>query len=477
MPPYRKKLVDPRLRLARAERETRAPPHSPSPKRRMREAEMTRAGMSEKKIRARFARADAAADAAAATRKRSDKDVLASFAKSKVFENLAAATSAPVAYAARVKEAAKAKAFGPRRRRGAAAAADAAAGEETAEARARRRVDALHAAASEASDSKPGKTRAKGILNRWRVGSTTTYFAAWRRVAIASRAFAAARARVVPYVRALSKRPAQRTAADLQMLYGFLVEKDARFRRMPRYEAIEVCRKMRAEEFDAGETIASAGEDDGKVYVCVYGAASEWAPQPEPEPGLSGRARAASNAEACADADVASGGPVDEDESEEEADDENPSSPPPAPPAPLRTIVCGQSFGVPPSEGSFTRTTTVRADEHSWFMTLNKTDALGTEWEARDTATRKRVDYLCRLPCFEAATLDELHAVAEHLTEHRFEPGVTMIDQGQPADAMYMLLSGKCALIRRVDARAAASEVRSIHWSPYDRVGVVNADP
>ena len=145
--------------------------------------------------------------------------------------------------------------------------------------------DALHAAASEASDSKPGKTRAKGILNRWRVGSTTTYFAAWRRVAIASRAFAAARARVVPYVRALSKRPAQRTAADLQMLYGFLVEKDARFRRMPRYEAIEVCRKMRAEEYDAGETIASAGEDDGKVYVCVYGAASEWAPsKPRPEP-------------------------------------------------------------------------------------------------------------------------------------------------------------------------------------------------
>ena len=157
-----------------------------------------------------------------------------------------------MAYAARVKEAAKAKAFGPRRRRGAAAAADAAAGEETAEARARRRVDALHAAASEASDSKPGKTRAKGILNRWRVGSTTTYFAAWRRVTIASRAFAAARARVVPYVRALSKRPAQRTAADLQMLYGFLVEKDARFRRMPRSEAIEVCRKMRAEEYDAG---------------------------------------------------------------------------------------------------------------------------------------------------------------------------------------------------------------------------------
>jgi hypothetical protein len=26
-------------------------------------------------------------------------------------------------------------------------------------------------------------------------------------------------------------------------------------------------------------------------------------------------------------------------------------------------------------------------------------------------------------------------------------------------------------------AAGANSEVRSIHWSPYDRVGVVNADP
>ena len=26
-------------------------------------------------------------------------------------------------------------------------------------------------------------------------------------------------------------------------------------------------------------------------------------------------------------------------------------------------------------------------------------------------------------------------------------------------------------------AMGAASEVRSIHWSPYDRVGVMNADP
>ena len=27
------------------------------------------------------------------------------------------------------------------------------------------------------------------------------------------------------------------------------------------------------------------------------------------------------------------------------------------------------------------------------------------------------------------------------------------------------------------DAKLAATKVRSIHWSPYDRVGVVNADP
>jgi hypothetical protein len=30
---------------------------------------------------------------------------------------------------------------------------------------------------------------------------------------------------------------------------------------------------------------------------------------------------------------------------------------------------------------------------------------------------------------------------------------------------------------RRTAARGSTRTVRSIHWSPYDRVGVVNADP
>ena len=40
-------------------------------------------------------------------------------------------------------------------------------------------------------------------------------------------------------------------------------------------------------------------------------------------------------------------------------------------------------------------------------------------------------------------------------------------------------LEAKDAVAARLRARVAAleSEVRSIHWSPYDRVGVVDADP
>ena len=47
------------------------------------------------------------------------------------------------------------------------------------------------------------------------------------------------------------------------------------------------------------------------------------------------------------------------------------------------------------------------------------------------------------------------------------------------AENARVALEAKDAVAARLRARVAEleSEVRSIHWSPYDRVGVVNADP
>ena len=45
--------------------------------------------------------------------------------------------------------------------------------------------------------------------------------------------------------------------------------------------------------------------------------------------------------------------------------------------------------------------------------------------------------------------------VAETLTEHRFDAGVTLTNQGQECTGIFMLLSGTVALVRRVDTAAA----------------------
>jgi len=39
------------------------------------------------------------------------------------------------------------------------------------------------------------------------------------------------------------------------------------------------------------------------------------------------------------------------------------------------------------------------------------------------------------------------------------------------------LVSSRLVSSRLVSSRLVSSKVRSIHWFPYDRVGVVNADP
>jgi len=47
--------------------------------------------------------------------------------------------------------------------------------------------------------------------------------------------------------------------------------------------------------------------------------------------------------------------------------------------------------------------------ERPWRV--DEDDYRGTEWESRETAVRKRLDYLCRLPCFDGATIVELNNV------------------------------------------------------------------
>jgi hypothetical protein len=90
---------------------------------------------------------------------------------------------------------------------------------------------------------------------------------------------------------------------------------------------------------------------------------------------------------------------------------------------------CNLHRYVPAVIGRDRRTTAIITDEPTWFMTLEESDYQGTEWEQLATAVRKRMDFLCRLPCFNGATLSQLNAVAETLTEHRFEPGTTIMNQ------------------------------------------------
>ena len=95
------------------------------------------------------------------------------------------------------------------------------------------------------------------------------------------------------------------------------------------------------------------------------------------------------------------------------------------------------------------------ADASSRFLALSPEDCAGTSWERPELTRRKRVDLLCRLPCFDACTLSELVAIASHLDLREFEPGAALANQGQECPGVFLILAGDVAVERRVDLDAA----------------------
>jgi CRP-like cAMP-binding protein len=344
-------------------------------------------------------------------------------------------------------------------------------GHESTEERERRKITAVHTSSMRHRNHRDSgvarEDRAKRIMGGWRLGSTSEYFLAWREVTWSLRDIQQARDRVKTYVQVLATRGSQRTDAELETLYGFVVEKDARFRQMPRYEAMELCRRMRVEDYGADEVVVEPGDLDCKVFILMYGAASEWAEEAGAE---------AAGAEEAEDVEVArkrektcealTAGGLREDAAAQEEGAEGcgggyktgENARHGALRNPLRTFVAGQSFGVQAAVSRLRRTTTIQTDEATWFITLDEPDYQGTQWESPETAARKRMDFLCRLPCFDGASLCQLSALVSTLTEHRFEPGTTVMNQGQECTGVYVMLSGTVALIRRVDTSEGGSD-------------------
>ncbi|MCP4287229.1 MAG: Crp/Fnr family transcriptional regulator [Gammaproteobacteria bacterium] len=57
--------------------------------------------------------------------------------------------------------------------------------------------------------------------------------------------------------------------------------------------------------------------------------------------------------------------------------------------------------------------------------------------------TVERILFLNKIPLFESFSVDQLWQVAQALDEMRYEPGETLIEEGKPAHALYLIVSGE----------------------------------
>ena len=57
--------------------------------------------------------------------------------------------------------------------------------------------------------------------------------------------------------------------------------------------------------------------------------------------------------------------------------------------------------------------------------------------------TVERILFLHKIPLFETFSVDELWQVAQALDEMSYEPGETLFEEGKPAHALYLIVSGE----------------------------------
>jgi CRP-like cAMP-binding protein len=64
----------------------------------------------------------------------------------------------------------------------------------------------------------------------------------------------------------------------------------------------------------------------------------------------------------------------------------------------------------------------------------------------------EKIIFLKSVDIFEHATVEQLGRIAGLTEEVHFEPGETIFEEGQPGDALYLLLSGRVLLERNGNA-------------------------
>ena len=301
----------------------------------------------------------------------------------------------------------------------------------------------LHACFNEAMRARLEGASAKAVSHRsmrtavarWSVRTTPHHacFDAWATFATAAghvrrREESARRCEAT-----LMKPPSGRTDEETESVYELVRGSCSLFEGCPRYEIVELCRRVRLERFVQGDVLLSPGDFDDKVFIPVTGSVSQWM---EPEREKEGEETVGADGRVEKHA-VAS-----------------------------RTYVPGRSFGNPAIANAPQHASTFVADADTWCVTLSTSDCGGTTWEPAHVTVRKRIDFLCRVPGLFDATLTELNALASCAEERRYEPGVALTNQGQECRGVYFILSGTVALIRRVLIDGTEGTDKETHDEP-----------
>ena len=92
--------------------------------------------------------------------------------------------------------------------------------------------------------------------------------------------------------------------------------------------------------------------------------------------------------------------------------------------------------------------------------------------EQRKLATIEKVIFLKSVDIFSHATIEELGRIAALTDEVHFEPGETIYREGEPTDAIYLVLKGRVAVesngrvVREVTDKQAFGTVAALDRNP-----------
>ena len=92
--------------------------------------------------------------------------------------------------------------------------------------------------------------------------------------------------------------------------------------------------------------------------------------------------------------------------------------------------------------------------------------------EQRKLATIEKVIFLKSVDIFSHASIEELGRIAALTDEVRFEPGETIYREGEPTDAIYLVLKGRVAVegngrvVREVTDKQAFGTVAALDRNP-----------